>query len=81
MSTNGAWLAWRAAREKHAAPQRDPGLRRIARPELGATLRPLLPWLALAGVAFAAGGFTIAAVVYIFRLEPYHMLARRAVLL
>jgi len=55
---------------------------------LGATtnLDDLTPWglwigLKLAGVAFAAGGFTIAAVVYIFRLEPYHALARRSVLL
>ncbi len=55
---------------------------------LGATtnLSDVTPWglwigLKLAGVAFAAGGFTIAAVVYIFRLEPYHLLARRAVLL
>jgi Ni/Fe-hydrogenase subunit HybB-like protein len=55
---------------------------------LGATtnLNDVTPWglwigLKLAGVAFAAGGFTIAAVVYIFRLEPYHALARRSVLL
>ncbi|MGD8439176.1 MAG: hypothetical protein PVG53_01475 [Holophagae bacterium] len=55
---------------------------------LGATtnLDDLTPWglwigLKLAGVAFAAGGFTIASVVYIFRLERYHALARRAVLL
>jgi Ni/Fe-hydrogenase subunit HybB-like protein len=55
---------------------------------LGATtnLSDITPWglwigLKLAGVAFAAGGFTIAAVVYVFRLEPYHMLARRAVLI
>jgi len=55
---------------------------------LGATtnLSDLTPWglwigLKLAGVAFAAGGFTIAAVVYIFRLESYHALARRSVLL
>jgi Ni/Fe-hydrogenase subunit HybB-like protein len=55
---------------------------------LGVTtnLSDITPWglwigLKLAGVAFAAGGFTIAAVVYIFRLEPYHMLARRSVLI
>ncbi len=55
---------------------------------LGATtnLSDITPWglwigLKLAGVAFAAGGFTIAAVVYIFRLEPYHLLARRSVLI
>jgi Ni/Fe-hydrogenase subunit HybB-like protein len=55
---------------------------------LGATtnLNDVTPWglwigLKLAGVAFAAGGFTIAAVVYIFQREPYHILARRAVLL
>jgi Ni/Fe-hydrogenase subunit HybB-like protein len=55
---------------------------------LGATtnLDDLTPWglwigLKLAGVAFAAGGFTIAAVVYIFRIERYHALARRSVLL
>jgi hypothetical protein len=49
-----AWLAWHAAREKHAAPPPDRSLRRIARPALGATLRPLLPWLLLAGVALAS---------------------------
>lgn len=55
---------------------------------LGATtnLTDLTPWglwigLKLAGVAFAAGGFTIAAVVYVFRLESYHGMARRSVLL
>ncbi len=55
---------------------------------LGVTtnLSDLTPWglwigLKLAGVAFAAGGFTIAAVVYVFRLQPYHGLARRSVLL
>jgi transglutaminase-like putative cysteine protease len=48
-----AWLAWRAVRERRAVPQRESSLPRIARPELGATLRPLLPWLALAGVALA----------------------------
>jgi Ni/Fe-hydrogenase subunit HybB-like protein len=55
---------------------------------LGVTtnLSDVTPWglwigLKLAGVAFAAGGFTIAAVAYIFRLESYHMLARRSVLI
>jgi Ni/Fe-hydrogenase subunit HybB-like protein len=55
---------------------------------LGVTtnLSDITPWglwigLKLAGVAFAAGGFTIAAVVYIFRLQSYHMLARRSVLI
>ena len=55
---------------------------------LGATtnLSDITPWglwigLKLAGVAFAAGGFTIAAVVYVFRFDPYHMLARRSVLI
>jgi Ni/Fe-hydrogenase subunit HybB-like protein len=55
---------------------------------LGVTtnLSDITPWglwigLKLAGVAFAAGGFTIAAVVYIFRLESYHLLARRSVLI
>ncbi len=55
---------------------------------LGATtnLSDLTPWglwigLKLAGVAFAAGGFTIAAVVYVFQSERYHVLARRSVLL
>jgi Ni/Fe-hydrogenase subunit HybB-like protein len=55
---------------------------------LGVTtnLSDLTPWglwigLKLAGVAFAAGGFTIAAVVYIFRFESYHILARRSVLI
>jgi len=55
---------------------------------LGATtnLSDLTPWglwigLKLAGVAFAAGGFTIAGAVYIFQLERYHKLARRSVLL
>jgi len=52
-----AWLAWRAAREKHAepaAPPHDSNLPRSARPDLGAALRPLLPWLAIAGVALAS---------------------------
>ena len=55
---------------------------------LGATtnLTDLTPWglwigLKLAGVAFAAGGFTIAAVAYVFQSERYHIMARRAVLL
>ena len=34
----------------------------------------------LCGVALAAGGFTMAAVVYIFRLERYHPIIRPAVL-
>ena len=55
---------------------------------LGATtnLSDLTPWglwigLKLAGVAFAAGGFTIAGLVYIFGSERFHCLARRSVLL
>jgi Ni/Fe-hydrogenase subunit HybB-like protein len=55
---------------------------------LGVTtnLSDMTPWglwigLKLAGVAFAAGGFTIAAVVYVFQLESYHLLARRSVLI
>jgi Ni/Fe-hydrogenase subunit HybB-like protein len=55
---------------------------------LGATtnLNDVTPWglwigLKLAGVAFAAGGFTIAAVVYVFQFERYHILARRSVLI
>ncbi len=32
------------------------------------------------GVALAAGGFTLAAIVYIFRLEKYHSVARPAIL-
>lgn len=55
---------------------------------LGATtnLNDVTPWglwigLKLAGVAFAAGGFTVAAVVYVFQLERYHILARRSVLI
>jgi Ni/Fe-hydrogenase subunit HybB-like protein len=34
----------------------------------------------MAGVALAAGGFTIAAIVYIFHLEKYHPLLRPAIL-
>ncbi|MCA1998096.1 MAG: Ni/Fe-hydrogenase cytochrome b subunit, partial [Armatimonadetes bacterium] len=39
-------------------------------------------WIAMveSGVAFAAGGFVIAAVVYIFGIERYHDFARRAIL-
>ncbi|HUT54772.1 MAG TPA: Ni/Fe-hydrogenase cytochrome b subunit [bacterium] len=40
-------------------------------------------WIAfdvMAGVALAAGGFVMAAVVYIFRIEKYHDFARPAVL-
>jgi Ni/Fe-hydrogenase subunit HybB-like protein len=40
-------------------------------------------WIAfdvMAGVALAAGGFVVAAVVYIFGLEKYHGLARPAIL-
>lgn len=40
-------------------------------------------WIAfdvMAGVALAAGGFVVAAVVYIFGLEKYHSLARPAIL-
>ena len=54
---------------------------------LGTTtaLSDTTPWglwigLKLAGVAFAAGGFTIAAVVYIFRLERYRPFVRPAIL-
>ncbi len=52
-----AWLAWRAAHEKQAeraAPQHNSSLPHSARPALGAALRPLLPWLALAGVALGS---------------------------
>ncbi len=40
-------------------------------------------WIAMveSGVAFAAGGFVIAAVVYIFGIERYHDFARRAILI
>jgi transglutaminase-like putative cysteine protease len=48
-----AWLAWRAAREKHSAPRRGESRERSVRPELGATLRPWLPWLAAAVAALA----------------------------
>lgn len=40
-------------------------------------------WIAfdvMAGVALAAGGFVIAAAVYIFRIEKYHSMARPAIL-
>ena len=40
-------------------------------------------WIAfdvMAGVALAAGGFVIAATVYIFKIEKYHALARPAIL-
>ncbi len=55
---------------------------------LGATtaLTDVNPWGmwigfdVLSGVALAAGGFVIAATVYIFRLEKYHALVRPAVL-
>ena len=53
-----AWLAWRAAREKQAergaVPSHDSSLPRSTRPEFGTALRPLLPWLALAGFALAS---------------------------
>jgi len=40
-------------------------------------------WIAMveSGVAFAAGGFVLAAVVYVFGLEKYHDFARRAILI
>ena len=40
-------------------------------------------WIAMveSGVAFAAGGFVVAAVVYIFGLEHYHDFARRAIMI
>lgn len=55
---------------------------------LGATsaLTDVAPWGfwiafdVMAGVALAAGGFVIAAVVYIFGLEKYHQFARPAIL-
>ncbi len=55
---------------------------------LGATsaLSDVAPWGfwiafdVMAGVALAAGGFVIAAVVYIFGLERYHQFARPAIL-
>lgn len=55
---------------------------------LGATtaLTDVNPWGmwigfdVLSGVALAAGGFVIAAIVYIFRLDRYHALVRPAVL-
>jgi Ni/Fe-hydrogenase subunit HybB-like protein len=55
---------------------------------LGATtgLSDVTPWGfwiafdVMAGVALAAGGFTLAAVVYIFRIERYRSLARPAIL-
>jgi len=55
---------------------------------LGATsaLTDVAPWGfwiafdVMAGVALAAGGFVIAAAVYIFGLEKYHSLARPAIL-
>lgn len=55
---------------------------------LGATsaLTDVAPWGfwiafdVMAGVALAAGGFVIAAVVYVFGLEKYHQFARPAIL-
>jgi Ni/Fe-hydrogenase subunit HybB-like protein len=55
---------------------------------LGATtgLSDVTPWGfwiafdVMAGVALAAGGFTVAAVVYIFRIERYRSFARPAIL-
>ena len=40
-------------------------------------------WIAMveSGIAFAAGGFVLAAVVYIFGIERYHDFARRAILI
>src|SRR4030043_798152 len=45
--------------------------------------RPWGLWISFdlyCGVALAAGGFTLAGVVYVFRLEKYHAVARPAVL-
>ena len=45
--------------------------------------RPWGLWISFdlyCGVALAAGGFTLAGVVYVFRLEKYHSVARPAVL-
>ena len=69
----GVWLVVTVARFAHGIGATS-GLTDVA---------PWGFWIAfdvMAGVALAAGGFVVAAVVYIFGLEKYHALARPAIL-